>query len=104
MESGVGRWDAGTEWKMVDKFGAEERFRDELFDFFVVFRVVGKGASAGLREARSHTERQREQNAEQAANHGPPQGNAIAGDFIDSFSKGRNPIALHVDDAGPFGL
>jgi hypothetical protein len=77
---------------MVDEFSTEEGFRRELFDFLVVFRVIAERTRAGLSEARSHTETQGEQNAEQAADHKTPQGNAIAGDFIDCFSRGCNPI------------
>jgi hypothetical protein len=100
MERRIGRRNARAQRKMVDEFGAEKGFRGELFDFFGVFRMVLERARTGLCQARSHTETQREKNTKQAARHETPQGDTIAGDFIDCFSRGRNPIALHVDDAG----
>jgi hypothetical protein len=75
---------------MVDEFGAEERLCSELLDFLVVFRVFGERARAGLCKAGNCAETEKEQNAEQAADHEPPQGNAIAGDFINCFPQRRN--------------
>ena len=86
---------------MIDEFGAEEGFRGELFDFLGVFRVVAEGARAGLGEARRHKKTQREETAEQAANHGAPQGKTIAEDYIGYLAQRRNPM---VDDERTFGL
>jgi hypothetical protein len=73
---------------MVNEFGAEEGFGGELFDFLRVLGVIG----------------QRDKNAEQAAIHETPQGDSVAGDYIEHFARRRNPNVLDVDGAGAFGL
>src|SRR2546422_826978 len=88
---------------MVDEFGAEEGFGGELFDLLGVLGVVAQGTWAGLGGAGGRKQTQGERNAEQAANHGTPQGEAIAGDFIDCFARRRNPNVANVDDVGPIG-
>src|SRR6267143_271909 len=90
MECGVRCGNARAERKMVHEFGDEEGFGGELFDLLGVLGVVAQGTWAGLGEAGCRKETQREENAEQAAVHGTPQGDAIAGDFIDCFARRRN--------------
>jgi hypothetical protein len=80
MKRGIRRGNAGAERKMVDKFGAEERFRGELLDFLGVLRVVAEGAGARLGETGCR-ETQRQEDTEQATDHLTPQGDAIEEDI-----------------------
>jgi hypothetical protein len=86
---------------MIDEFGAKERLGRELFDFLGVFRVVVKGAGAGLGKAGGRGETQSEKNDERVSNHGAPQGKTIAEDYIGYSAQRRNPM---VDDERAFGL
>jgi len=104
MKRGVGRGNARAERKMVHEFGAEEGFGGEFFDLLRVLGVVAEGTWAGLGGAAGRKQIQGERNAEQAADHGTPQGDAIAGDFIDCFARRRNPMVANLDDMGPIGL
>src|SRR2546421_233550 len=76
----------------------------DFFDLPGVRGVVAQGTWAGLGGAGGRKQTQGERNAEQAAHHGTPQGDAIAGDFIDCFRRRRNPNVANVDDVGPIGL
>jgi hypothetical protein len=66
--------------------------------------VFAEGTGAGLGEADGREETQTEENAEQAANHGTPQGNTIGEDYIGYFARRRNPMVAVVDDRRLFGL
>jgi len=101
MEKRIGSGNARAERKMIDKFGAEERFGGELFNFLGVLGVVGKRARTGLGRAGGGEETERYTNSEQAANHIAPQGKTIVEDYIGYSAQGRNRM---VDDARAIGL